>query len=90
VERATVAVDVAPVGRVAQGDDLRAEAAEEFGRESGSGAVGAVEDDLQAVETQPGRDLLDEEVQIAPTQFGRALVGRVGGRAVLTAARGVW
>ncbi len=71
VERAAVAVDVAPVGRVEGRDDARAEPPEQRRREFGGRAVGAVRDDGQPFETQARRDLSAQVVEVERAQLGR-------------------
>lgn len=53
--RADIAVDVEPVGLVADGDDLGAELPEGFRRHLVTGAVGAIEHDAQAFQAHVAR-----------------------------------
>ena len=64
VERTAIGVDVAAVGRSADGNDLRAQRAEKFRAELVRGAVGAIENDAQARELRAGNEAAAEKGEI--------------------------
>ena len=64
VKRATIGVDVAAVGRRANGDDFRAQRAEKFRAELVRGAVGAIENDAQTRELGAGNEAAAEKGEI--------------------------
>ena len=61
---AAAGVDVAAVGRSADGDDFGAQGAEEFGAEFIGGAIGAVENHAEIGEFCAGNNAAAEEVEI--------------------------
>ena len=65
---AAAGVDVAPVGCVGDHRHARAEASEDLGRDLVGGAVGAVEQHVEAVEVE----LAKARVQLAQVVLGRA------------------
>ncbi len=76
MERATIGIDVAAVRSIADGDDLRAEGAEQLGAELVGGAVGAVQNDAEIGEIGSGDDAGAEEGEV----FGvEGFVGDEGG-----------
>ena len=66
VQRAAVQIDVAAVGRAADGDHVGAQRAEQFRRQAVGRAVAAIERDLHAV--QPQRRGRQQEIEILPGQ----------------------
>ena len=79
-QRAAFAVDVEPVGRHPEREDLGAQFPEHRRRDLVGGAVGAIDDDAQTVEPQPARKALLDEFDVAaagvvepldPAELGR-------------------
>ena len=90
VKRTAAEVDVAAVGPDVDLVDGRAQLAEHLRRDVVSGAVGAIDDDLHAVQRQLLRKGVLQELDVAPDRVVDALrladrVGR-GARAVVPAA----
>ena len=90
VKRAAAEVDVTAVGPDVDLVDGRAQLAEHLRRDVVSGAVGAIDDDLHAVQRQLLREGVLQELDVAPDRVVDALrladrVGR-GARAVVPAA----
>ena len=71
--RAATVVDVEAVGFDAERDDVRAELPQRLGRDMVGGAIGAIDDDLQAVEAQPIGEGRLGEVDVAPAGVVDAL-----------------
>ena len=80
--RADVAVDVEAVRLDADGEDLGAQLPQRLGRHLVGGAIGAIDDDAQAVERQVARQRalgeLDIAVLDAVDALGAAEIGRAG------------
>ncbi len=71
VERAAVEIDVAAVGRAADGNHLGAQPAEQLRRQAVRSAIAAIDGDLHAVQAQRGNAEQEIEILAAPVPLPR-------------------